>query len=387
VTRHLWLGLFLALTGLLAWLIWDFSQDQEQTLPYPPSANIRVLIKEHATSVSIVSPEGLLYIQIPEASQAFNIQRQQALDITISNGQFSFAGFEPKAQNLQIYSESGQIQIDGHSYTGQAYLSQTSLLEYNVILHLPLEHYVARVVDGEMKSSWPKAALEAQAIAARSFAVYHVLRNKAKTYDLRGDARAQAFARNLEHPRCRNAAILTQGLLLKQNQAVLLAYYMSTCGGSTRKFYQAGMRYDNIPCQNCQDSPYYQWKEQVPLSLVQSLLGQTPAPEDTITSLELEWESSQHVKAIIFKKNSGPSLKVDANDFRRYLNAALKREVMKSLRFELSLQAQQLVIDGHGWGYHGIGLCQYGARHLAQTGSSTEAILKYYYPSASVEAF
>ena len=66
------------------------------------------------------------------------------------------------------------------------------------------------------------------------------------------------------------------------------------------------------------------------------------------------------------------------------MNAAVGKEVVNSLRFELNRQDHEWIIIGHGWGYHGIGLCQYGAKRLGELGQSSSEILHYYYPNTEI---
>ena len=80
--------------------------------------------------------------------------------------------------------------LDGRLYRGKLELvPQAGFLR--VVNALPLESYLQGVVAGEMPYSWPAEALEAQAVAARSYAIASLL--KGKPYDLYSDVRSQVY--------------------------------------------------------------------------------------------------------------------------------------------------------------------------------------------------
>jgi SpoIID/LytB domain protein len=85
------------------------------------------------------------------------------------------------------------MDINGYSYEGSIELvrSNNAWLAVN---NLSLENYVASVVGAEMPSRWHGEALKAQAVAARSYAVTHLVRPASKTYHLGDTTRWQVFS-------------------------------------------------------------------------------------------------------------------------------------------------------------------------------------------------
>jgi stage II sporulation protein D len=67
------------------------------------------------------------------------------------------------------------------------------------------------------------------------------------------------------------------------------------------------------------------------------------------------------------------------NDFR----LAVGPSALKSLFFTAKVGANAVEFTGHGWG-HGCGLCQYGAKGLAELGKTFDAIVKFYYPDTEL---
>ncbi|MFL5775664.1 MAG: SpoIID/LytB domain-containing protein [Chloroflexota bacterium] len=102
-----------------------------------------------------------------------------------------------------------------------------------VINVVGLDSYLRGVVPVEMPPSWPTEALRAQAIAARSYAVYRV-HPSAGTFDVYDDTRSQVYRGVEAEAAAGNAAIAaTPGALLKSGSAVANALFHSTGGGAT----------------------------------------------------------------------------------------------------------------------------------------------------------
>ena len=84
------------------------------------------------------------------------------------------------------------------------------------------------------------------------------------------------------------------------------------------------------------------------------------------------------MKGIVFRSAGGASL-VPAETLR----AALGNTVLPSIFFELELLDKEAVFSGRGMG-HGVGLCQWGAKEMAQRGYGYRSILTHYYPGTAL---
>ena len=120
------------------------------------------------------------------------------------------------------------VRVNGQGYDGRVRVLRDSggLLAVN---HLPLEAYVASVVGAEMPSSWSLEALKAQAVAARSYALAHMARPANRHWHLGNTTRWQAY-RGLasSHPRTRQAAADTRGLILSYQGGIVESLYAAT---------------------------------------------------------------------------------------------------------------------------------------------------------------
>jgi len=102
-----------------------------------------------------------------------------------------------------------------------------------VVNHVSIERYLRGVVPLEMPSSWPVEALKAQAIAARSYALYRV-RAATYLYDLYDDTRSQVYrGRRAETTAGNTAVTSTAGVVLLSGAALVNALFHSADGGWT----------------------------------------------------------------------------------------------------------------------------------------------------------
>ncbi|MGI9112944.1 MAG: SpoIID/LytB domain-containing protein [Gaiellaceae bacterium] len=119
----------------------------------------------------------------------------------------------------------------GTSYRGrlEVAVAGAKLSAINVV---GLEDYLAGVVPREMPASWPVEALKAQAVAARSYALAHRVRNR--TFDLYADVRSQVYGGIASEDARATAAIrATAGRVLLHGGTIVDALFHSTSGGRT----------------------------------------------------------------------------------------------------------------------------------------------------------
>ncbi|HEY0443313.1 MAG TPA: SpoIID/LytB domain-containing protein, partial [Candidatus Limnocylindrales bacterium] len=128
---------------------------------------------------------------------------------------------------LQLTSKPSASNV----YRGELRLRLTTTV--SVVNALGLDLYVRGVVPAEMPSSWPVEALKAQAIAARSYALYR-LHPTTGAYDLFDDTRSQVYrGRNAETTTSNAAVAATAGLTLLRGSTPANALYHSADGGWT----------------------------------------------------------------------------------------------------------------------------------------------------------
>ena len=127
--------------------------------------------------------------------------------------------------------------ILAHYYTGTA-LGQApagtkvKVLVGNKVKTLPLESYVRGVVAAEMPASWPLAALEAQAVASRTYAI--TADAGGARFDVYSDTRSQMYlGRSAETAATNGAIAATAGQIVTYAGKPAITYYYASSGGHT----------------------------------------------------------------------------------------------------------------------------------------------------------
>jgi len=95
---------------------------------------------------------------------------------------------------------------------------------------LPLEEYLRGVVPAEMPALWPMDALKAQAVWARSYALWRIANPRSASFDLYGTASDQVWNTALIHERSDRAVTETSGMVVLDGGAVFASRYVARCG-------------------------------------------------------------------------------------------------------------------------------------------------------------
>ena len=133
--------------------------------------------------------------------------------------------------------------ILAHYYTGTAIGQAPAGAVVRVLIgatvhKLPLERYVRGVVSAEMPSEWPLAALEAQAIASRTYALTAHAGDRSKIgqqFDVYSDTRSQVYRGAAAETAQTNAAVAaTAGQIVTYAGAPAITYFFADSGGHDR---------------------------------------------------------------------------------------------------------------------------------------------------------
>jgi SpoIID/LytB domain protein len=137
------------------------------------------------------------------------------------------------------YAEHGwsYSQILAHYYTGTALGTAPANAKVRVLIGgsvktLPLESYVRGVISAEMPAQWPAAALQAQAVAVRTYALTaHAGGTK---FDVYSDTRSQVYRGPAAETASTNAAALaTAGQIVTYAGQPAITYFFASSGGHT----------------------------------------------------------------------------------------------------------------------------------------------------------
>jgi stage II sporulation protein D len=184
------------------------------------------------------------------------------------------------------------VTVNGRLYRGVVDVYQRNGGLY-VVNRLPVDAYLLGVVSAEMgrRAANEVAALAAQAIASRTYALANRGRFTSLGYDLAADVTDQAYGGVLaEQPQGHSAVQATRGLVLTSRGLLVSAFFHSTCGFSTaapeESFRSVGQRPYLRPVSDrkpgggyyCDISPRFRWRvEWDPATLTSMLRRTVPA--------------------------------------------------------------------------------------------------------------
>ncbi|HYE04058.1 MAG TPA: SpoIID/LytB domain-containing protein [Planctomycetota bacterium] len=288
----------------------------------------------------------------------------------------------------------------------------------NVLLieRVALERYLAGVLPVEMSPSYPLAALEAQAVAARSYACAKILDRFDQpwqlhwhfTVDMAYHGAAVKTSDNV-----RRALADTRGVLLTYRRMPVPALFYASSGGTTES---AGnvwpdLRFaDGTPATAampvvadpaCEGGArglkltgtHWRWKANITLADVGRGLQQWSREKPgrpsfgTVDSVRVVDRAgdSKRVAHVAVRHRSGKKKPIETTITGHDFRMAVGPGVVRSTSWDRCVIAKDkggiLVLEGRGFG-HGVGLSQISAWQMARSGSSSDAILQRFYPGA-----
>lgn len=286
---------------------------------------------------------------------------------------------------LRITSKTKEVQIENRKYHNAVEILKNPAASLTVVNEIDVEDYLKGVLPWESNPEWPKEALKAQAVVSRTYAIFKNIENQDFPFTLSSDVGSQVYSgKSIEHPLSNQAVDQTRGEILTYRGKIFPAFFHSTCGGgTTRADYQwkieAHPSLKGVECPFCQASKYYAWKAELSVSEVQRLLAKKGYALSDIQDVTPEEPDDSGRPRFLAIRHAAGTLKLSANEFR----LAVGPDRIRSTRIKVAKEGDRLMVKGRGWG-HGVGMCQFGAKHLAELGYRYADILRYYYPGSEI---
>ena len=297
---------------------------------------------------------------------------------------------------IEIQSASPKIKISGFELPSPLVLSPHGTT-VDVIGALKMDDYLEGVLAGEMPAAWPLEALKAQAIAARTYTLFEMQERAKDIYQLDGvlDQAYTPLLKGSQKEKIREALDQTQDKVLYKNGRLFKAFYHSDCGGQTEdpSVVWGSSKGGDIAANShvsapaiidsqCAFSPTGKWTLDVSLDELKDKLNSSGLSLADVKNVRVASRTpSQRADLLAFNDGQEDTL-VSGNNLRRILGY----KKLKSTLFTIVQKGNEVIFDGRGNG-HGSGLCQWGARYMAEKGSRVVAILNHYYPSATLSEF
>ncbi len=278
------------------------------------------------------------------------------------------------------------ITVNGKKYRGliEVFPAGRGLL---VVNQLPLEDYLVGLINCEISSQWPIEAVKAQAVIARTYALYQRENRKNALYHLESSVLDQVYEGcGIEDSRAVRGVRDTAGEVLTYKGKIIQAFYHSSCGGHTES--AADVWGTDVPylrgvdCKYCQNAPSVKWELTLPYKKIEALLKAGGYQLSGLHEIQpgTRNQSGRLNEVILITDRGRFSLKAVA--FRK----AIGYGVIKSTNFDVVNGDDAVRFNGAGYG-HGVGLCQWGAKQRAGDGFNYREILSYYYPGTKVEQY
>jgi len=281
-------------------------------------------------------------------------------------------------------ARDASIIIDERPFRGQVTFIRTPDNRITVVNDINVEDYIKGVLFHEVSHHWPMEALKAQAVAARTYALYSINPAGKLPYDVTNDIYSQVYGgRDSERYRTDLAVDYTKGQVLTYNNQIIPAYFHATCAGMTedaRELWNvpdiAPLR--GVPCPFCQMSPHFHWKRNFSLKEIQGTLNLHGYKVGTIKDISIvDRDRSDRIDHLKIIQKNGQELIIRGKDFRDIMGP----NIIDSNNYEIVIHGFYVDIIGKGWG-HGVGMCQWGALGMARQQFNYKQILAYYYPQS-----
>ena len=403
---------FPAAVGLFALAVTGCRQEAETPPvpdpPFPVAAAVEVVVFE-GDSCRLLFPVSIVVSDAPTSTAGGGTVRFRgelaqatlagARDGAVVLGAQSFASpIEVRLEPLSGEVVEGVPAIGVRTEAATRYYRGALRLERHsdalrVVNLLNLEQYVVGVVASEMPLSYPLESLKAQAVAARTFALYELVwqRDHGGLRPFGADTSFQVYRGvRAGDRRAVDAVLATSGEVLFYGGALFRSYFHSTCGGRTvpaaAVFGDADIPpLGGAPCGACLDSPTARWESRWSLPDLEAVLVPWARAEGewigTLRGLEVaDLDDAGRVRSLLVR-GATRSVEISASRLRKLLERDGRIE-LRSATFTIEEGGGNVTFRGEGFG-HRVGLCQVGAgaRGVAER---YDDILARYYPGSDV---
>lgn len=405
-----------ALAILAAGVVTCAPQEAPETGPAPEgrAPEIRVGLATGAARVTLAGDSGLTFLDGEGAALAA-AEAGSAWQARAAEGGFTVAGptgwtiTGQPAVTIAPRQDGGFVLVNGRAYRGTVQVSRDRS-GLTVINRVGMEDYLTGVLGAEMgrRDSTDAAALAAQAIVSRTFAIRNLGKRATEGFDLYATVADQVYGGvPAEYPLARWAVQSTAGQIVSWEGLPIDAFFFSTCGGrtatGTEVFAAADRPYlQSVPDTDpdgqpfCRISPRYRWREewtgaQLGEVLQRSLPPAAPGVQagDVVPVAGVSVTrrtGSERVARLSLTIHRGV-VTVEGPAVRQVLRpvgeASLRSAVFQLIETRAGARLQKLVAEGAGAG-HGVGFCQWGAVGRARAGQDAVTILRAYFPGTEL---
>ena len=355
--------------------------------PAKQAPDLRVGLSSGRARLTITPAGGKAAVQTG-SSKTITLAANTAAAIRWQDGAFLVGREKLRGEVLTIRpSGAGELALDGRCYRGALELRHKGggLTAVNIV---PVDGYLRSVVPEEMPVDWPAEAIKAQSVAARSFALASRGRHAGEGYDLCTTTHCQLYTGTVAEKSASNAAIkATRGEVLTYGGKPIEALFHTDSGGMTEN--SEDVWGSHVPyLRAAKDTPTktMPWTKTISRADLERKLAAKGHDIGKVRSLALsplaigraakDRTASGRVKTMTVKGTKGTAT-LSGTTWRSLLG-------LKSTLFDAKLTKEAVTFTGYGSG-HGLGISQWGAKRLAETGKSYADILHHYYTGTKLQ--
>ncbi len=278
-------------------------------------------------------------------------------------------------------------------YEGNIRVVRMANGKFTAINTLGVEDYLKGVIGREMSPDCPIEALKAQAIAARSHALFSAEDALDAPYDLVANI-SQAYRGIDERTRRLLEAVdATRNEVITYKGALVPTFFHASCGGHTasiQEVWNTMIQKDAHPspmppsvyCPACAATAHFQWvADLTPSAFTQKMRSWGSKIGDLLRVKVMGKTESGRVSQILLVGTRG-----EEEMTAEKLRSLIGYNVLKSGFFEVEKTSTGILFKGEGWG-HGVGLCQFGAQRMAERGATYKEILAHYFPGSKIVSY
>ncbi len=318
---------------------------------------------------------------------------------------------------LKLITENTDGTYTLKGYRGDFQVSLNSKGFITVVNELSLDEYLAGVVPNEMPSSFPQEALKSQAIVARTYTLKHLKKHDKDGFDLCAAQHCQVYGGiENETPQTNSAVRETIHQMVFYGSELADTVYHSTCGGITANIENVWLAspvdyLKSVPAQVnpvyssfqseetfrqfidnpgecfCQESKLFRWERSYSKTDLQDILSQglavtfnTQIKLGDLVDISVEERTSDGRVKILLVKGTEGEYRVEKDKIRWLTSKGkIAKDALPSTLFYVYKPDENTIsFKGGGWG-HGLGLCQFCAKGMADRGLTSTEIIKYFY--------
>ena len=296
-------------------------------------------------------------------------------------------------------------------YKNRRYAGELRVLlndqKLQIINYLKLEKYLKSVVGSEMPKEFPLAALQAQAIAARTYALK--LLGKNEVFDIHSTQASQVYlGLEAETAKINRAVRSTSSLALFYENKLIEAVFHSSSGGRTEnsgQVWKYQLPYLRSVIDYDQNSTKYRWSKKISSSELDKIFSDIGG----LNSIQIKKKSNSDRVLVITLYGPKGTKNISGKNLRKHLKLLSNKfdvnlkfnhiNLDNKLNFDNKVAGNSalkplppiptdyfLLVNGYGAG-HGVGISQWGAKAMAERGANFSKILRHYYTGVQIKSY